>query len=102
MDSNESAIDRRDFIKTTSAAGLGLMAGSRSVAPLFAGTMRGSPNEKVVVAVIGVNGRGVVHAQNFAKFDELGSRLHLRRRLARGQQGDRGGETHAALTRHRR
>jgi len=36
MDSNESAIDRRDFIKTTSAAGLGLVASSRAVAPLFA------------------------------------------------------------------
>jgi len=69
MDSNESAIDRRDFIKTTSAAGLGFMASSRSVAPLFAATTRTSPNERVVVAVVGVNGRGVVHAQNFAKFE---------------------------------
>src|SRR5678815_1986760 len=70
MDSNGSGIDRRDFIKTTSAASLGLMAGSRSVAPLFASTPRKSPNEKVVVAVVGVNGRGVVHAQNFAKFED--------------------------------
>jgi predicted dehydrogenase len=33
--------------------------------PLLA--FNGSPAEKVVVAVVGVNGRGVVHAQNFAK-----------------------------------
>ena len=97
MDSNGSGIRRRDFLKTTSAAGLGIVAaGSRSVAPLFAETPRRSPNEKVVVAVVGVNGRGVVHAQNFAKFDELGGRVHLRRRFARGQQGDRGGATDAA------
>ena len=67
MDSNGSGIDRRDFLKTTSAAGLGLMAGSRAVAPLFAAGTQGSANEKVVVAVVGVNGRGAVHAQNFAK-----------------------------------
>lgn len=67
MDSNGSDIDRRDFLRTTSAAGLGLMASSRGVAPLFAAGKHGSANEKVVVAVIGVNGRGVVLAQNFAK-----------------------------------
>ena len=67
MDSDGSGIDRRDFLKTTSAAGLGLMAGSRAVAPLFAAGTQGSANEKVVVAVVGVNGRGAVHAQNFAK-----------------------------------
>ena len=69
MDSNGSSIDRRDFLKTTSAAGLGLIAAPRSVAPMFAAGSRRSPNEQVVVAVVGVNGRGVVHAQNFAKFD---------------------------------
>jgi predicted dehydrogenase len=56
-------LDRREFLKTTSAMGVGAMASSRRLAPLLAG---GSPNEKVVVAVIGVNGRGVVHARNFA------------------------------------
>jgi predicted dehydrogenase len=54
-------MDRREFIKSTSAAGLGAVVASRKVAPI------GSPGEKVVVGVIGVNGRGVVHAQNFAK-----------------------------------
>ena len=54
-----SDIDRRDFVKQTTVAGLGILAGSR--------TMNWSPNETVRVAVIGVNGRGIVHAQNFSK-----------------------------------
>jgi predicted dehydrogenase len=70
MSSDGSGIDRRDFLKTTSAAGLGLVAGSRAVAPMFATGKRRSANEKVVCAVIGVNGRGVVLAQNFAKFQD--------------------------------
>ncbi|HEX4682999.1 MAG TPA: Gfo/Idh/MocA family oxidoreductase [Gemmatimonadaceae bacterium] len=56
-------LDRREFLKTTSAIGVGAIASSNRIAPLLA---RSSPNEKVVVAVIGVNGRGVVHARNFA------------------------------------
>src|SRR2546425_4903223 len=62
-----SDLDRRDFIKKPSAAGLGAIATSHGLAPLLARAR--SPNEKVVVAVIGVNGRGVVHAQNFAKLE---------------------------------
>ena len=69
MSSDGSGIDRRDFLKATSAAGLGLVAGSRAVSPMFATGKRRSANEKVVCAVIGVNGRGVVLAQNFAKFE---------------------------------
>ncbi len=53
---------RRQFVKTVSAAGLGLAA-ARS--PLLA--LGGSPNEKVVVAVMGLNGRGTVLARVFAK-----------------------------------
>ena len=67
MSANDSSIDRRDFLRTTSAVGVGLVAGTRSVGPLLTGGSAASPNEKVVVAVVGVNGRGVVHAQNFAK-----------------------------------
>lgn len=52
---------RRRFVKTVSSAGLGLL-GVR--APLFA---RGSPSEKVVVCVMGLNGRGTVLAKTFAK-----------------------------------
>jgi predicted dehydrogenase len=59
------SIDRRDFLKTTSAAGLGAMAASAAAGPLFA--MSGPPGEKVVMAVVGLNGRGTVHAQNLAR-----------------------------------
>ncbi|HEV8303944.1 MAG TPA: Gfo/Idh/MocA family oxidoreductase [Gemmatimonadales bacterium] len=53
---------RRHFVKTVSATGLGLAAAR---APLLA--LRGSPAEKVVVAVMGLNGRGTVLARVFAK-----------------------------------
>src|SRR5216117_3165652 len=53
---------RRHFVKTVSATGLGLAA-ARS--PLLA--LGGSPGEKVVVAVMGLNGRGTVLARVFAK-----------------------------------
>ena len=59
----ERKIERRDFVKTTAAAGL--LAAGRQPGPLF--VLNGSPNEKVAVGVIGVNGRGIVHAQNFAR-----------------------------------
>lgn len=52
---------RRRFVKTVSSAGLGLMAAR---VPLFAS---GSPSEKVVVCVMGLNGRGTVLAKTFAK-----------------------------------
>jgi len=55
-----SDIDRRDFVKQTTVAGLGILA-----APIIG---RGqSPNETVRIAVCGVNGRGIVHAQNFSR-----------------------------------
>jgi len=52
---------RRRFVKTISSAGLGLMAAR---VPLFGS---GSPSEKVVVCVMGLNGRGTVLAKTFAK-----------------------------------
>ena len=58
-----SDIDRRDFVKQTTLTGLGVLA-SRKVSGLKGGTR--SPNETVRVAVIGVNGRGIVHARNFS------------------------------------
>ena len=68
--SKESPLDRRSFIKVASAAGAGLAVAGRS-GPLFA---HGSPNEKVVVAIMGLNSRGQVHAENFsvAKNAEVG------------------------------
>ena len=54
---------RRRFVKTASAAGLGVVAaGIRSWA--FAA---GPPSEKVVVAVMGLNGRGTVLGKGFAR-----------------------------------
>jgi predicted dehydrogenase len=53
---------RRKFLKTASAAGLGVVAsGVRSWA--FAGP----PSEQVVVAVMGLNGRGTVLGKGFAR-----------------------------------
>jgi predicted dehydrogenase len=52
---------RRRFVKTVSSAAMGIV-GAR--APLF---VKGSPSEKVVVAVMGLNGRGSVLANVFAK-----------------------------------
>src|SRR5258708_28766763 len=60
----KESLDRRDFLKTASAAGVGAFAASRGIGPLFA--FEGSPNEKMVVGVMGLNGRGMVHAQDFA------------------------------------
>jgi len=57
-------LDRRDFLKRASAAGLGAFAASRGVGPLFA--LEGYPGEKLNVAVMGLNGRGMVPAHAFA------------------------------------
>src|SRR5215212_9209987 len=65
MTHDDDSLDRRDFVKTSAVAALGFAATGRSPAPLFA--PRRSPAEKVVVAVCGVNSRGVVHAQNFSR-----------------------------------
>lgn len=63
---SKKAVDRRDFLKTAvSTAGLGAIAVGRSPGPLF--MLDGSPSEKMVVAVMGLNGRGMVHAQAFAR-----------------------------------
>jgi predicted dehydrogenase len=58
-------IDRRRFLKTASVTGLGLVVASERAPLLFAAG--GSPNEKVVVAVMGLNGRGTVLARTFAR-----------------------------------
>ncbi len=59
------SLDRRDFLKKTSAAGLGAFAASRGAGPLLA--FDGWPSEKMVVAVMGLNSRGMVHARSFAR-----------------------------------
>jgi len=52
---------RRKFLKTASAAGLGIAGG-----PTLSSWLR-SPAEQVVVAVMGLNGRGTVLARTFAR-----------------------------------
>jgi predicted dehydrogenase len=62
MKADKSSLDRRDFVKTTSAASLGALLTSRGIGPL---PMR-QPNERLVVGVMGLNGRGLVLARGFA------------------------------------
>ncbi len=64
MTDDSPDVDRREFIKAASATGLGAMMTNRF--PSIRASAA-SPNDKVVVAVIGLNGRGQVHAQNFAR-----------------------------------
>jgi predicted dehydrogenase len=65
---HDGRISRRDFLERAGAVGLGAALGGTLPAPR-AGLARPprSASEKVVVAVIGLNGRGMVHAQNFAR-----------------------------------
>ena len=62
--SSDEPLARRDFIKKATAVGVSAIAASRG-SPLFA--LEGSPAEKMVVAVMGLNGRGMVHVQDFAR-----------------------------------
>jgi len=58
-------INRRKFIQSTSVAGTSFL-----LAPQFgkaAGFFKGSPNEKVVIGMMGTHSRGAYLAQNFAK-----------------------------------
>src|SRR6266581_9427676 len=52
---------RRRFLKTASAAGLGLVAQRRLSA------LASPPSDSVVVAVMGLNGRGTVLGRTFAR-----------------------------------
>jgi predicted dehydrogenase len=65
MKPDNSPLDRRDFLKAASAAGLGVLTTSHGVGPLFA--LAGPPAEKLVVGVMGLNGRGLVLARAFAR-----------------------------------
>lgn len=57
------SIDRRKFIKATAAAGVGMSVAGRWAAA----SSRTSPNDTVVSAVMGVNGRGRALAESFAR-----------------------------------
>ena len=53
------SIDRRDFLKATSAAGLGMLAGEPVSAQVAAPRVQSArSNERVAVAVVGLNSRG--------------------------------------------
>jgi predicted dehydrogenase len=55
-------LDRRQFLQSAATAGAGLATAGLSLAP---GSVLGA-NDKIVVAVMGVNGRGKDHCNNFA------------------------------------
>ncbi len=58
-------LGRREFLKDASAVGLGLVVANRFPSPAL--LFGGSPNERVRVAVMGLNGRGMVLARNVAR-----------------------------------
>jgi predicted dehydrogenase len=58
-------IDRRAFLRDASLTGMGLLTASGL--PIPALSFGRSPSEKVVAAVMGLNGRGLVLARNFMR-----------------------------------
>ncbi len=92
MTPDDNDVDRREFLKTASVAGLGLvMTVTRADCCATC-----SPNDHVSVAVFGLNGRGMVHAQNFSRARELVGRVHVRRRFERAGEGERRNEVGGA------
>ena len=59
----KEAIPRRNFLKSTALATTGMLL-TNPFSNLFA--FNGSPNEKVIIGVIGTNGRGAYLANIFA------------------------------------
>lgn len=57
-----SAIDRRHFLKASTFTALSAVTAAGAA---------DQPNEKIRVAVLGVNGRGVDHVKGFAAFDDV-------------------------------
>lgn len=66
MDKNKK-IERRDFLKQISTVGLGVGLAGTNAPHLFAG---GSPNEKIIVGIMGTNSRGAALAEGFAKLPD--------------------------------
>jgi predicted dehydrogenase len=62
---NSKDVGRREFLRTTAAAGMGLAVTNRFPSPAVLSVR--SPNERLAVVVMGLNGRGMVHAQNFSR-----------------------------------
>jgi predicted dehydrogenase len=61
-------MERRKFIRNTSVAGTSFLFGPKLSS---LGFYKGSPNDKVVVAMMGVNGRGSFLAATLAKFPNV-------------------------------
>ncbi len=65
---NHGQMHRRKFLRRAAATGLALGASRRLAAsPGQSGSASGNANEKVIVAVVGTNGRGTALAQGFAR-----------------------------------
>jgi predicted dehydrogenase len=62
-------LDRRKFIRNISMAGTTMLMAPGL--PAAAGMYKGSPNQKVVLAVMGTNSRGLFLAQTFARFPDV-------------------------------
>jgi predicted dehydrogenase len=62
-------LDRREFLGRTTQAGLGLAAGAALVSAARPARAVGA-NERIVLAVVGVRGRGSMLAQDFARRDD--------------------------------
>src|SRR5699024_5383277 len=60
----DNKIERREFLKKLSTVGLGVGLAGASAPKVFAG---GSPNEKIVVGIMGTNARGAALAEGFAR-----------------------------------
>jgi predicted dehydrogenase len=64
-----TSVDRRSFLKTATATGVGLMATSSAASSLP--SFPGSPNDALVVGVMGLNGRGIVLARALARIPNV-------------------------------
>jgi predicted dehydrogenase len=66
-----STLDRRDFLHRSTKAGLGIAAGGALLAAAepraIAADERVAANDKIVLAVVGIRGRGAALAQGFAE-----------------------------------
>lgn len=60
----KNVFKRRDFLKQVTTTGIGMGLIGANAPAVFA---EGSPNEKIVVAIMGTNGRGSALAKGFAK-----------------------------------
>ncbi len=67
--SDGSAIDRREFLSKSTHAGLGLAAGGVALAATSRARAAG-PNDKIVLGLVGLRGRGSVLGPDFAKRDD--------------------------------